>query len=189
LNEIESGTPDAVPKPKSGRPCRTCLHPEKPEIERLLLTAEITTKAIAARYGISEQALARHRAHHLPIAARQEAAGAIATAEANRGASLLDQSASLREKALAILATAERSGKLVVALQAIREVARLIELDGKLMGQIDQSTTINVTMMPIVVNLQSAVLRGLRNHPTARADVLRELAMVTDGPPLIEHQA
>jgi hypothetical protein len=77
---------------------------------------------------------------------------------------------------------AERPGKPVVALQAIREVARLIELQGKFAGEINQATGINIAAGPVPVSLQFAILMALRPFPKARVAVLNALAGISEGP-------
>lgn len=181
MQQNESGAEtDAptIPKRKKGRPCKPCYHKDRAEIDRELMLAQTTVKSLASRFGFSEPSLARHRDRHLPIATRQEAADGVAEAEGNRGSSLLEDASSLRRKTLDILATAEKTGNLTTALQAIREAGRLIELQGKLMGQIDTTTTVNIAFSPVLISLQSAILKALLPHPEARQAVLLALGQM-----------
>ena len=190
MKTIEPGVEIDAPRRKVGRPCATCKSGNKAEIERLLMTREVTTEEISTRFGVSQGSLVRHRANHLPIATRVEADSAIAEAEGERATSLLEDASNLRRKALDILAEAESSGKLLVCLQAIREAGRLIELQGKLMGQIDTSTTVNISLAPVLVSLQSAIMTALAPFPDARRAVVMALGALTDRQPLqIEGQA
>jgi FixJ family two-component response regulator len=48
-----------------GRICTRCSHPQRQEIDRALVAGR-GNRRIAARYGLSENALRRHRGEHIP---------------------------------------------------------------------------------------------------------------------------
>lgn len=189
---VRAGSVDASLAPKSlrgggtgsGRPCLCCASPEVKELDRLIVLGR-QPKELASRFQVSRQSIAWHRAHHLPLATRDAGAQAVAAVEASHGASLVDDAHSLLERARTILGTAEGSGQLDTALRAIRESGRLLELIGKLRGEIDDSTTVNVIAAPILTELQQAVMIGLANFPEARASVLRELSRLSGREPLM----
>ena len=106
------------------RTCSICSHPQRPEIDRALLASE-PERAIASRYGVSRAALQRHRAH---IAAAVQAQQAMTVER------LLSDLADLQQRALRLLAKAERTDDLRAALAATREaretvmaIAKIIE--------------------------------------------------------------
>jgi len=82
---------------------------------------------LAARYGLSEASLRRHKAEHLP----QALARAHDVLEASTATDLLSQVQELQERTLRILEQAEGRGNVKVALQAIREARGNLELLGK----------------------------------------------------------
>jgi hypothetical protein len=86
-----------------------------------------------ARCSVSMGALIRHRDRHLPVTI----AHAKEVRETEMGESLLEQARGLHARALGILERAEAGGQLETALKAIREVRGILELLGKLNGQLE----------------------------------------------------
>lgn len=180
-----SPKPKGGKKPGAGRKCGPCHHKDRALIDRQIVDGRPMLR-IAEEFGVSQQALLRHRDHsHLPIAAaaaeREEADGA-------RGLDLLASAGELREKALALLAQAEAAGDLKTAMQGIRECSRVLELMGKLRGVIDESATINILVAPQLIAVQQQILIALAPFPDARAAVVAALGSI-GGPAgaLIEH--
>jgi hypothetical protein len=144
-------------------------------IDRDLL-AQRPYRHIAAHYGTSTGALQRHK-EHLPVAlTRAQAAEAVA-----HGDDLLARVRGLRAMAERILSQAEAEGKLSVALQAIREARGCVELLGKLMGELEGRTTVNVWLAPEWLALRGALLEALAPFPQARQAVTSTLPRVRDG--------
>ncbi len=110
------------------RACTICAHPERHAIDQAL--AESTpNRRIAAQYvGVTENALRRHKAKHLPVVV----AKAVEAADIMRAGSLLDQLRALQTRAIGILDQAERSSELPAAIASIREVRSIIELLAKM---------------------------------------------------------
>lgn len=99
-----------------GRRCSICTHSAHEEIDAALVRGE-SNRRIAARYGLSETSIRRHKAEHLPAAiVKAEEAREVARAD-----DLLADLRSLQERTLSILTRAETAGDLQVALRAIRE--------------------------------------------------------------------
>jgi hypothetical protein len=140
------------------------------EINRALIAGE-PYRNIAAQFGISATALVRHKAAHLPrrLAQAQEAED---MAEAD---SLLEQVSALHRRTLAILGRAEVEGEHKLALAAIREARSNLELLGKLMGELNEQTTINVLVTPEWVNFRVTLLQALLAYPEARAAAAQAL--------------
>jgi hypothetical protein len=73
-----------APKPrKTGRPCSVCALDALPEIDAALLRGEGFV-ALSRRYAVTPDAVERHYAKHMPVAARQEAEEAAVEAEGER---------------------------------------------------------------------------------------------------------
>jgi hypothetical protein len=114
----------------------------------------------------------RHKSEHLPVALVQATqAGQISEAD-----SLLDQVRSLQARALAILGQAEKAGDLKVALGAIREARGNLELLARMLGELNETQTVNVLInSPDWLWLRSVILSALESYPEARLAVSRAL--------------
>ena len=106
-----------------GRVCTICRHPEKEEINRLLVEGTPFRKLVE-RFGSSPAALSRHRKDHIPeaLVRAQEAA------EVDHGLDLFAQMMDLNERTLRILGRAEASNDPRLALTAIKEARGNLEL-------------------------------------------------------------
>jgi hypothetical protein len=111
------------------RVCTACSHPARAEIDQALVNGGTSLRSLAASYGLSLSAVARHKDKHLPetLTLAQEAA------EVAHADDLLGQVRDLQERTLAVLGKAEKTGDLRVALRAIAEARQNTELLGKLL--------------------------------------------------------
>ena len=133
--------------------CKVCRHPDRHEIDQALVSGE-AYRSVSNRFDTSFPGTARHAQNHLPQELAKEAG------EVAQGDNLLAQVQRLQEKA-------EKAGDHRTSLAAIRELRGLVELLGKLIGQLHQSQT---------VNLVQAVSQ---NDPDAmRQDLLTKLAEI-----------
>lgn len=148
------------------RTCTVCSHPEREAIDRALLSGE-ANRRIAAHHAVSEQAVRRHKADHLPAAL----AKAHEAEEVSRADDLLGQVRDLQARALSILEKAEAAGELRTALGAIREARGNLELLAKLLGELDERP-VNVLISPEWVELRAVIVTALQPHPDAREAVL-----------------
>lgn len=162
----------------AGRRCSVCGHAERDAIDCAIIAGD-GVAAIARHFAVSQDAISRHRDAHLPRAAIQEGAQAVAEAEGLRGASLLDQAAGLRDTAVSLLRSAERAGDLRTALGGVREARGCLELMAKLTGDLDASTTVSLTFAPQFLTVQTAILAALSPYPDARRAVVLALESVT----------
>src|SRR3954463_3772770 len=105
------------------RTCTVCSHDEAHLINVSLVSRE-SYRAIANRHGVSQSALKRHAAEHIP-GLLVKASEAVERAQADE---LLCRVESLQERTLAILESAEDAGELRTALSAIREARGNLEL-------------------------------------------------------------
>jgi len=154
------------------RTCTICNHEQRPEIDRALLSEE-PYRSIAKRYGASASAVLRHR-EHLPV----HLAKAKDAEEITQADTLLEQVRNLQTRALNILDRADEAGDLRTALGAIREARSNLELLAKLLGELQQEGTINVTVSPEWLTLRATVITALTPYPDAAQAVSRAL---TDG--------
>jgi hypothetical protein len=135
------------------------------------LVAKVPYRNIAERFGVSPAALSRHqKGGHLPVAL-VEARG---TEEAERAGDLVSEVNALLSEAQAILRDERKDGRSTVALSAIREAGRLLELRGRLTGELDERPTVQVLNLHTDerwVEVRAAMVRALRDHPDALAAV------------------
>jgi len=149
------------------RVCTVCVHADRDAIERCLVAGESSNRALAALYGVSEAALRRHKAAHLPakLARAQDAA------EVARADDLLTQVRGLQAKAMGLLAQAEGAGDYRTALSGIGQVRACLELQAKLLGELDERPQVNVLLMPEWLAVRAALLAALRPYGEARQAV------------------
>ena len=158
------------------RSCTVCEHPEREEIDRALV-GETSNLSVSSLFGVSESAVRRHKANHLP-AKLVMAQGAEEVARAD---SLLDQVRDLQDKALGILDKAEDAGELRTALGAIREARGNLELLAKLLGELEERPQVNILVSPEWLSLRTKLLYAVNPYPEARGSVLRALEGAGDG--------
>jgi len=158
------------------RTCTICRHPERAALERELLAGE-PYRGIARKFGVSEDALERHRhaGHIAAHLARAHQAAQVAQAD-----DLLAEVQALRAKAYAILLQAEGAGDLRTALQGIRTALECLTLLAKLLGELDerQRVQVNILALPEWRRARATIVRALEPYPEARlavAQALREL--------------
>ncbi len=154
------------------RVCGVCAHPKREEINRALL-AEEPYRNIAERFGTSTTALHRHKKGHMPahLAKAQEAAEVV------QADSLLDRLLSLNAETMAILKEA-RAGRIKdneLALRAIARAEKQLELQGKLLGELNEAPTVNILAVPEWFSLRSTIIAALEPYPEAKQAVVRAL--------------
>ena len=134
------------------------------------LVAGAAFPALAAKYRVSEDALGRHKANHLPAAlAKAQEAGEAAHAD-----DLLRQVKAIQSKTLSLLLKAEAAGELRTALAAIREARGNLELLAKLSGELDERP-VSVLVSPEWLELRMVIVGALEPYAEARGAVLRAL--------------
>jgi hypothetical protein len=146
-----------------------CTHDESHAINVAVVHRE-PYRRLASRYGVSEKALRRHSAAHIPellVKARDAVEKAAAL-------NVLDEVRKLFERVERNLDMAERGEdwRPVVAFAA--EARKDLELAGRLLGDVEPPS-INIV---IDVRVQGVILEALAPYPDARlavADALRSL--------------
>ena len=153
------------------RVCTTCAHPERFAIDRELATGHLVNRRIAARTGLAETSVRRHASGHLP-------ARLVAAAEAEDVRQALDVLAQLKAingATLQVLADARKAGDGDFALKAVDRVQRQIELQAKLLGELDERPQLNVLIAPEWLAVRAELLDVLRGYPDARQAVAARL--------------
>jgi hypothetical protein len=158
------------------RRCTVCTHPDRESIDEALVGGTALS-ALSAKYRVSEDAVGRHKGNHLPA----KLVMAQAAEEVTQADSLLEQVRDLQSRAYGILDKAEGTGELRTALGAIREARGNLELLAKLLGELDERPTVNVTVSPEWLELRTVIVGALEPHPAARESVLRALEVAANG--------
>lgn len=118
--------------------CTLCTHPQRAEIDPELVNGT-SLRNIAQRFGTSATALHRHKKHLAPALAVAREAAQVADAD-----SLLNTVKRLLADAQRLTAQAEQAQQLDIALRGIREVRGVLELLGKLSGELQTGTQIGI---------------------------------------------
>ena len=119
------------------RNCTICNHPQLKEITHAPM-ARRPYRSIQARYGVNKSAIVRHLKRHVTKALRKLTAAEIPLAMAEEVAEpVLVEMRKLNARSLRTLKSAEDAKDYSVALCAVRECRRNLELIAKLTGELD----------------------------------------------------
>lgn len=119
--------------------CKICRHEKRQEIDQALLDGG-SLRNIAQQYATSPWALHRHRKTDIPatlVKAKQ-------VEEVQDASTLFDRLRSLSNEAMEILKEARTSNNHALALSAVGRAEKLLELEAKLLGELDSSTKVAV---------------------------------------------
>ena len=125
------------------RKCCICNHDRRQEIEHTLLRGE-SHRAVAQQFTVSRGAVARHL-KHVSTALTE----ARKLREVEDGKSVWIQVRELNIQAEQLRAKADRAGDYRAALAALREKTRIVELEARLTGQLNEkpeTKIVNVTL-------------------------------------------
>ena len=153
-----------------GRTCTVCSHKDIDEINRLLLCSD-SLRAIARQFGLSKDALARHKESHIPELL-SKSSDLKAEVESAQGNQTLAEVRELKVTALDILEKAQSAGDLKTALLGIREARSCLELCMKAEGQIKDGPQITIVSNPEWIELRTLVINALEPYPEAREAVV-----------------
>jgi hypothetical protein len=152
------------------RVCTICTHPDRPAIDMMLVNGR-SNRRIAAQFNVTEQAVRRHKGEHLPA----EMVKAQEAEDVAHAIDVVKQLKAINAACLAVLGDARTAGDGELVLKAVDRVQRQIELQAKLLGDLDDRPQINVLVSPQWLTVRSALLEALAPYPDARSAVAARL--------------
>jgi transposase-like protein len=153
------------------RQCSVCAHASLHAINTALVAGG-SLRDIARQFGLSKDAVARHQADHLPAAL----VAAVGAEETRQALDVLQQLKTINAAALTVLRDARAAQDGDLALKAIDRIQRQIELQAKLLGDLDERPVVNVLLSPEWQQLRGQLVAALAPFPTARVAVAAVLA-------------
>jgi hypothetical protein len=157
------------------RRCTICIHPERAAIDRALV-AEEPFRDIAERCAVSTGALVRHKQAHLPAHLAQ----AKQEEEAGQALDIVRQLRAINVACLEVLKKARANGQDGTLLRAVDRIHRQIELQARLLGDIQEGATVNVLVAPEWHQVRQVILISLAPYPEARTAVAQALRSLPD---------
>src|SRR3954453_7192806 len=145
------------------RRCTCCDHPDRDAIDAAIVE-RVPFRTIADRHLVSRTGVQRHKAHVsaalVAVQERREVEGAETLAE---------RVENLYARASRILDSAEVEGRATVALAAVRELRGIVELLGRVSGELDATTTnvnvVNLIASPDWMTMRASMLDALAPYP------------------------
>src|SRR5215218_11398163 len=117
------------------RTCTVCSHVRRDEIERELVNRTSTYRDIARQYSVSKDAVSRHVASG-HIAERLKKAKDEEDVRA--ALDVLGQLKAINTACFSVLKNARKSSEPEVVLKAVDRIQRQLELQAKLLGDLDE---------------------------------------------------
>lgn len=155
------------------RRCTVCTHHARQAIDQALVAGE-SRNGLADRYGLAERSVRRHADNHLP----EKLAKAAEAEQAAEADDLLGRLTEINRETMEVLKSAKGIKNYGMVLQAIARVEKQIELQAKLLGQLQEGATVNILVSPEWMQVQSVILRVLAPYPEVRVAVATALAEV-----------
>ncbi len=152
--------------------CTICTSEAKDAIDRALLEGT-PIRRTAARHGVSETSIRRHRDAHLSRALGKAVEERRLDIDVDR---LTGWVGNLQLRTLRLLERAEREGDLTNARALIGEARRNLELLGRVAGILDPQTAIHVDarrQLAVLSGLSEEELRALARGANADAGVVQ----------------
>ncbi len=152
------------------RSCTVCAHPERRAIYKALVAGG-SLRDIAGQFGLSKSAVERHQAEHLPRVLTE----ARAQEDVAHALDVVKQLKTINAVSMTVLKEARDARDGDLALRAVDRIHKQIELQAKLLGELDERPQVNVLVMPEWLGLRAVLLRALAPHPEARAALMAAL--------------
>ena len=161
-----------------GRVCTICSHDSRYDIDGFLVDRSMSYRDLAGRFSLSKTAIGRHVSEgHI-----SELLTLARDAErASRADNLLDRIEDLQSRTLAILEAAEQEHDHRMALAAIAQARRNLEVVGEITKELNRTPTLNLQLNQEWIELRTVIVGALDPHPDARDAVLKALESGSNG--------
>jgi hypothetical protein len=161
-----------------GRTCTVCSHKSRDEIELILVNRSSSYRDIARRFAVSKDAVSRHvNQGHIAerlLKVRDEE-------DVRSALDVTQQLKTINADAVGILRAARDGDDPGTALRAIDRIHRQLELQAKLLGDLDERPVINVLLSAEWIELRAVIVGALSAHPDAREAVMHALEGASNG--------
>jgi hypothetical protein len=158
------------------RTCSVCSHPSLSEIDKALVTRQ-SYCAISRSFGVGRDALRRHTKEHLPERLKK----AHEEEDVREALDVVAQLKEINDASLAILKEARQLRRNETALKAVDRIQKQIELQAKLLGELDERSQVNLCLSPEWLELRTTIVAALELHPEAREALLEALGSAGNG--------
>jgi carbon monoxide dehydrogenase subunit G len=165
------------------RPCATCQHLKRPEIDRLLAAGEPSAQ-VARDHDLNPSSLHRHRVNCLKLAssnavmkdvARGDAAVALLPSKEALSTAYFD----LRARIDQIVDQAEKQGSLTVAISGLNSIRQTLDSLSRLAGHDRAGTQVNVAVQTNVhinvTQLAERLIQRFDHEPEIKARIAQAL--------------
>ncbi len=160
----------------AGRKCSVCNHPSINEINEMLINNVSFNEIVTIHNDLTKMALSRHKQNHLPeLLTKAHEATIVAHAD-----DLLSQMRGLQARTLNILQNAEKTMEHAVALRAISEARRNLELLGKLAGELPAERVL-IEFQPIIDTVIMIIREEVRDREALNRVSNRLLLEASEG--------
>jgi hypothetical protein len=158
------------------RTCTVCQHEDAVLINEALVIEGRSNRAITRQFGLSKDAVRRHREHIPELLVQASKAEEVAQADG-----LLERVEALQARTLAILEATEETQDHRTALAAIREARGNLELIGEVTKELNRTPQLNLEVHAEFLEVRALIVEALEPFPAARDAVLRALEAGTNG--------
>ena len=163
------------------RVCSICTHPQRVAIDRALTEMSDSNRRIASQYDVSERAIRNHKGNHLKVR-MLKAVEKREDADIRTAIDIMGQLKAINGAALGVLKGARDANDGDLALKAIDRIHRQIELQAKLIGELQQEGTTNIIVNnPEWVQIRTALMVALTPFPDAAQAVAGTLVSLEGG--------
>jgi len=158
------------------RICSICPHAERKRIDAAIVEG-VPNRRIATQYSVSEAAVRRHKDGHLPATLVK----AQAATDVRHALDVVGQLKAINSVCMSVLKDARDQGDGDLALKAVDRILRQLEMQAKMIGQLDERPTINIIGSLEFVAISTTLTAALADFPDARGAVARALLTLEGG--------
>jgi hypothetical protein len=158
--------------------CSVCSHPDRAEIDGALARGTGSLRDIAGRFRLSRSALHRHKNEHLPV----RLVKAIEQEETQESIDVYRQLQDVNAAVQSVLKSAQKSGDGDLVLRSADRILRQLELQAKLLGELQDGSVVNVIVSPQWIQLRTVIIGALQSFPDARESVVLALDTIEGNP-------